>query len=434
MRLRRAGLVALLAPLCTALVAAVMVSTRAPTAVRVATAASVAPNVATAKVVSAQTSASFNMPTPGVTVVQSIVLGPGAWSVIAKAVAVNFSASDFVRCSLFDATNSASLDGATYTVGSDTTKGGVITNLATLAVVTGTTTKVEQLCGHDGAAGNSSYLDAEASLVGFLAQGGLASNQALARTAGSISLTKTPTTVLSLALPVGTYAVGWKYTAVGFDGPASVACGLQDEPGFNGAASTTVGPGGPTAATSASFGFTQIAGSTFSIQVQCWDYTASGITSTAYLDPSVVVWARRVTAVNGVREGCGARLISSGTSDLVVMHRASSACLVTAGYPTTLSAAPIGKGTWVAVGGESDLTASSGGDFARCEIDESFTGHVNGSASGDIQNVSLYNSASITVLGKIKTAYPTFVYEKCSRDSTTGSLTSYDGSLVLIRP
>jgi hypothetical protein len=59
---------------------------------------------------------------------------------------------------------------------------------------------------------------------------------------------------------------------------------------------------------------------------------------------------------------------------------------------------------------------------------------VNGSASGDIPNVSLYVATSITVLGTIKSAYPTFVYESCSRDSTTGYLTSYDGSLVLIRP
>jgi hypothetical protein len=433
MRFPRARQAVLVAPLCAAMVAAVMLSSAAPTAVRVGSPtppAEVAALAAAAtKVASVHTTASFAMPAPGMTVVQSIVLGPGAWTVMAKASAINFSTSDFVRCEILDFTDNIALDSATYSVGSGTTAGGVITDLATLSVPTGTSTKVEQLCGHDSAAGNSAYLDPEASLVGFIAQGGLASNLAAARTSGSTTLTGTPTTLLSLALPVGNYAVGFKYTAVAFDGPASAACGLQDEPGFNSAAIATVGPGGPSAATSASFGYTQIAGGTFSIQLQCWDYVGGGRTSTAYLDPSVVLWARKVTSVSGVREGCGATLIASGTSDLVVMRRAFSTCLVSPGYPTRLSAAPIAKGNWVAVGGESDLRPSSGGDFARCELRDS-AGHVNSTATGDVPLVD----ASITLLATIKSAYPTQVYESCSRDSTTDTLTSYDGSLVLIRP
>ena len=107
------------------------------------------------RVVTARTTTTFAMPAPGYNTVQSVTLSAGAWTVIAKATAVNSSTTDFARCQLYDATHSVSLDGATYQVGTTASTGGPITNLATLDVLAGATVQIQQRCGHDGAAGDA---------------------------------------------------------------------------------------------------------------------------------------------------------------------------------------------------------------------------------------------------------------------------------------
>ncbi|MBV8463645.1 MAG: hypothetical protein JO368_10150, partial [Acidimicrobiales bacterium] len=210
-------------------------------------------SASTPHLVAAHTSSQFNMTTPGFERVQSIKLATGAWTILAKATAVNFSSDDFVRCEVIDATDNVVLDSATTFVGSSSTFGNVITDIATLDVPSSTTLVVQQLCGHDTTAGNSAYLDPGSSLVGMLALAASDSNQSITRTTSQVALSTTPTTVMSVAPPTGAAAVGFKVTAVSFSSSTDVTCTLNGTRGYIGGTITTVGPGGPAAATAAYF-------------------------------------------------------------------------------------------------------------------------------------------------------------------------------------
>jgi hypothetical protein len=372
------------------------------------------------RVVSARTTSALSMPAPGFVRVQSVSVSAGAWTVIAKATAVNTGASDFVRCQLYDATNKVALDGATYQVGGTISNGGPITNLATITVATGATVRVQQRCGHDGSAGDAAYLDADASLVALQTRDNAADDQTIARTTATTPMTSTNTTVLSFTLPTGDYAIGIKMTGVTFSGNSTVTCLFENPRGVTGGPSVTVGGAATSAATNAYFTYLSGGGS---VSLVCSAFGPAG----AYLDPDVVLWARNAKAAIAVENGCGPTLVNA-TTDLVAVVRDGPACPIQ-GTATAMSGAFINAGSWVAVGGEAALDNLAGSDFARCALSENVTTHLDGTAVWEPQ----FTYVGTTQLAALKTTGPTRVSETCGRDTSGASSVSYDGSLVLIR-
>jgi hypothetical protein len=382
------------------------------------------PSAVQKKVVAARTAAKFPMPAPGMAAVQTVTLPAGTWSVIAKASAIDFSSTDIVRCEIYDRTHKASLDSSAYQVGSSGVIGGTITNLASITVAGGSTVKVQQRCGHDGSAGNSAYLDPDASIVAFRTLDGTAATQSLVRTAGATALSSSSTTVLNFTLPAGTYAIGFKSTGVLFSGSATAICSIDGPRGYAGDTAVNVG-GATDVATDAFFTYmSSFGGGSMPVSVAC---AASGAPG-AYLDPGAVLWARKVKAVTAVEGGCGASLVNA-TTDLVAVVRPYQPCAFM-NTDTALSQAYVPKGTWVAVGGESDVYSNSAPtDFVRCALSTAEHGHIDGSAATEV----IAQDLGVTLLGTVKTTTPETFQELCHRDSGGVQSTSLAGSLVLIR-
>jgi hypothetical protein len=386
-------------------------------------------SAAAKKVVSARTSSQFAMLTPGIRTVQSVKLTTGSWTVTAKATAVNFQAPDFVRCQLYDATRHIVIDGSTVQIGSGVGYGMTITNLAIVSVSEPAKITVQVQCGHDTAAGNSAYLDADASLVAFQSIGGQATNQLEARTTTQTPIPASGATVASLTLDAGTWTVGYKVSAVSFSGGAIANCNIEtasDQEPFSG---TSVG-GSDTGAvvTFASFNYRESGGT---IDLVCFVGNTPGV----YLDPNSVLWARKANAYTAVEGGCGARL-KNATTDLVALTRdPSSECAISGDHHTRLSSATVGKGTWVALGGEiymRSITPPS--DFLRCELstqpDSQGVSHLDGSAVWE--GFGLYEG--ISVLGAFTASSRTAIDESCWRDSAGTQTPTSSGALILIRP
>jgi len=104
------------------------------------------------------------------------------------------------------------LDGATTHVGASSALAAPITNLATITVAPTANIKVIQRCGHDTVAGNFAYLDPDASLVAFKAIDGLDVNQMATTTTNQTLINSSP--VLSMTLPDGRWAIGFKVTGI----------------------------------------------------------------------------------------------------------------------------------------------------------------------------------------------------------------------------
>ncbi|HEY5011276.1 MAG TPA: hypothetical protein VIK61_01050, partial [Acidimicrobiia bacterium] len=342
------------------------------------------------------------------------------WTLMAKATAVNFSGADFVRCGLYDLTHNITLDGSTYQVGAGIASAGPITNVATIVVPAATTVQVQQQCGHDAAAGDSAYLDPDASLVALETLDGTTAGQSIARTSAATPLTTTDTTVLSLSLPAGDYAVGFKFTGVTFSGSTLVTCALTEPRGFFGAGLVNVGSA-TAAATDAYFTYLSGGGT---VSLACRVTSGSG----AYLDPATVLWARKSTASTAVEGGCGAYLINAKT-DLVALVRGGTQCVIKGGQSTRLSAAYVPRGTWVAIGGEAEIgNATATADFVRCEILGN-GGHLDGAATWETGN----GYVGLSLLGTLKLKAPATFSETCTRDITGELSNSYEGSMVLIK-
>jgi hypothetical protein len=372
------------------------------------------------RVVSAHRAQDFVMPAPGVATVQTIRLTAGAWSVIATATAVDESVSDFVRCALTDLRHGTQLDASTAFVGSAGTRAGVLTNVATIVVPAGTTVRVAQQCGHDGAAGDSATIDYGASLVAFQTLDGTAAGQGVARTASSTPLTATGGLSLTLPLDGGTYAVGLKFTAVTFSGAATPTCVLSES--GNETAVVPLSIGATTAAASDSY-FTFATGFD-SVAVDCYAAGAPG----AYLDPSTVLWARKVKAVTAVQDGCGARLIN-GTTDLVALGWEATPCAVNGGNLYPLASASIAKGNWVELGSEPVLISSDGAvGYLRCLL-------VSGGA--ELDESRAWDAPSqyfgVATVGAVKLTSPGYASQSCGRDGEATAADGTFGSLVLIR-
>ncbi len=315
----------------------------------------------TARAKQVRTSAAFAMTTPGLKPVQGMTLAAGPWTVVAKAFAVDLSGGgDIVRCQIFDVTHNKALDGAAAEV-KPTYPGSMITNIAKLVVPSGATVAIQQRCGHDTDGGNPAYLDPGATLLAFKAKS--AAGNRLTRTTAPTPLGLSDTTVATLSLSAGTWLVGYKATAVSFDGTNNEArCRVEQA-----YASRWVGAGAgmTTVATFANF-LTVKTSSTRTVALTCWDYDGAN----SYLDPGSVLWARQVgSAVTG--STCGT-VTRAGTADLVVDTRPGSTfCPVKAGATgSQMDAVAVPAGTWVALGVEAELYSGSfsesHGDWLRC--------------------------------------------------------------------
>jgi hypothetical protein len=102
------------------------------------------------------------------TVVEHVVLPPGRWVLYGDDSLVNFAASDYTRCTLFE--GSTALSGHATMVGDPTAAGalGPAAFVATLSVVDAvslrTPTEVSVDCEHDHTDGAAPYVDADATL------------------------------------------------------------------------------------------------------------------------------------------------------------------------------------------------------------------------------------------------------------------------------
>lgn len=373
-----------------------------------------------------KTTAAFHMTTPGLKGVQSLTLGPGPWTVVAKAFAVDLSGGgDIVRCQIFDVTHQKALDGAAAEV-KPTYPGSMITNIAKLVVPTGATVAIQQRCGHDTDGGNPAYLDPGATLLAFKAKS--AAGNRLTRTTAPTPLGLSDTTVATLSLSAGTWLVGYKATAVSFDSTKNEARCVVEQA----YASRWVGggAGGTTVATFANF-LTVTTASSRTISLTCWDYDGAN----HYLDPGSVLWARQVgSAVTG--STCGT-VTRAGTADLVVDTRPGSTyCPVTAGATgSRMDAVAVPAGTWVALGVEAEMYSGffseNPGDWLRCTArDVTHNKLVDPAATAWVPPDK---AAATTYAGLLRTTASATVEFRCRKD---GGLNGASGrsAYVLLRP
>ena len=372
-----------------------------------------------------RTTAAFPMPTPGIKPVQGMTLTAGPWTVVAKAFAVDLSGGgDIVRCQVFDITHNKALDGAAAEV-KPTYPGSMITNIAKLVVPSGATVAIQQRCGHDTDGGNPTYLDPGATLLAFQAKS--AAGNRLTRTTAPTPLGLSDTTVATLSLSAGTWLVGYKATAVSFDGTNNEArCRVEQA-----YASRWVGAGAgmTTVATFANF-LTVKTSSTRTVALTCWDFDGTN----SYLDPGSVLWARQVSsAVTG--STCGT-VTRAGTADLVVDTRPGSTfCPVKAGTTgSQMDAAAVPAGTWVALGVEAELYSGSfegsHADWFRCTArDITHSKVVDPAATAWVPD----ETAATTYGGLLQPTTSATVEFRCRVDGGLNGL-SGRSAYVLLRP
>ena len=120
--------------------------------------------VQAAKLFKARTSAQINLPTAGgeFTLVLQLAVPAGRWVILAKTQAVNFSASEIVRCILTKGTTQ--IDGAGTEVGSASSRPLVAILVNQAVTKTTATTNISYKCGHDEAQAGI-YLDPGSSLI-----------------------------------------------------------------------------------------------------------------------------------------------------------------------------------------------------------------------------------------------------------------------------
>jgi len=280
--------------------------------------------------------------------VNTVTIPPGNWTIVSKVTAVNFTQTgDFVRCQLVNITDNKALDGSTdWVVWTSFTR--VVQNFAQL-----TTTKsvvIDQRCGHDGTAGNGSYLDPGATLVAFAAQ--LPTDMVSGKSGANIGNIGGNAKIASISVGAGTWLVGFKANAVNFGaGFADVTCSTDVAP----AASATVTPG-PNAAVHSMSGFTNISGPT-TVNLNC-----QGI-SPSYIDASSGLWAYRVTGATRTAGACG--VTGAPTTQLLVLVHGP--CANPSGdvkKNPNGAVANLGAGTWLWLGSETQTANAT--DIARC--------------------------------------------------------------------
>jgi hypothetical protein len=381
----------------------------------------VSAHAAPKKVISARTSATWAMPAPGYATVQSVKLPAGTWTVIAKATAINAQSRDFVRCQLQDATNGVTLDGSTTQVGNFASQGAPLTNIATVTAPAPIT--VQQRCGHDSVDGNNAYLDSDASLVAFAPTGGLDANQMSVRTTSQTAM-YTITNVLSMSLAAGPWVVGFKFTAVNLQSRGPVECRIDDASGPVTPA-TGVSMGAPDTGLAGTGTGVGVVRSGSTITLKCYEPLTSG--PNVYLDPGAVLWARKTHSYTAVRDSCGSTVENDASDLVLVEHRRS--CPIFDGQ-TQLAGAVVSKGTWIALGGETEVQAPDDpADYTRCELIVDNRVHLDGSAAWE----SPGNYTGIPLVATVKATGPLDIQERCRRDTAGQQSLSFAGALALIR-
>ena len=87
------------------------------------------------------------------------------------------------------------------------------------------------------------------------------------------------------------------------------------------------------------------------------------------------------------------------------------------------------KGTWVALGGESDIdNTTATEDFVRCTILSNGL-HVDSTATWERGS----STVGLSLIGTVKLKSPATIGETCTRDVASEVTNSYEGSLVLIK-
>jgi hypothetical protein len=255
------------------------------------------------------------------TAVESLSLPRGQWTITSTATAVNFGAGDFIRCRIDDGLNP--LDG-----GSTTYLAGTVGDLANAATAkTSSPLTVRLACEHDADASNQIYIDPGATLLAV--KGGpiqqppgtatrLTSPSVVqGRTSGATTLTQNaPTTVTSVSLGAGTWAVRANLSAVAFGGSGWAVCELDGPTGEQGFTEVDAGHSVDLVSeivTQAVFSL----GTASAISVSCYSVYTGGM----YVDAGATITATLVASPDLVAAGSGAHALTDAGATLTTVFQ-----------------------------------------------------------------------------------------------------------------
>jgi hypothetical protein len=369
-------------------------------------ASAAAPNV-----VSHVTKKAHALPAPGMQRIESIRLTKGTWTLVAKASAFGGEgAPDFFRCQLVDMTHKVALDGSTAQLGAglDT---DVITNLALLKAKGPVT--IAQECGHDGTAGNAGSIEADASLVGFVVS---PSRVRVARTTAQTPIGSGGYVgVLNLSLPKGSWVLGVKLSAVGFDAVrGAVDCTVDNETLFTREVGTVTGMH----AVSTLFHVAAATPSTTStLTLSC-----RGNDPQLYLDPNTAFWAWKATNLQQASglATCPVTLQGAAAADALV--EGANLCRLGSGnFPTQIAGAHLRAGTWVALSGVDGLASEGNGNLDHCELLDASHGRALDVASAAESAENESTDTQITNLAVTTVKHGLAVEGRCGEDLTESS-------------
>jgi hypothetical protein len=376
-------------------------------------------------VVSATDASSISLTSPGMVLVQSITITKGTWTLIGKASVINPGPSgDFFRCELFDATHSTVLDGSTTFVNPSIPYDD-ITDLAVFTA-TGRVT-ISQECGHDGAAGDSGFVDGESNLVGFASA---ASRVRSARAGGQTTLVPSVNTgVLNLALPAGEWVVVAKVTPVVLSA-ASVKIVCSDE-AVTAGQDRELGTASGEHAVSTIFAAGAVKTTkTKTVHLNC---TAGG--SGAYIDPGAVLYAWKATSLKRTSSAtCPVPASAATTTDALVATQTGQCDVAPGTRSSPLVDAKLQPGTWVALGGAFDIE-SQGMNIARCQLYEPKQMFLlDSSGASTSASVLDYPVTGLANLAVVKTTRARAVDGDCGEDNGGADARSTAASWVFLRP
>jgi hypothetical protein len=387
--------------------------------------ASTVAHAAPPTVVSATDPSSIALTSPGQKPVQSVTITKGTWTLIGKAPVINAGASgDFFRCELLDATHSTVLDGST-TFANPSIPRDVITNVAVFAAKGRVT--ITQECGHDGAAGNSGFVDGESTLVGF------ASAPTRVRSASSGGQTDLPPGVnkgiVSLSLPAGSWVVVAKVAPVVLSA-ASVRIVCSDE-AVSAGADRELGTASGEHAVSTIFDVGAIKlTKTKTVHLDC---TAGG--SGAYVDPDAVLYAWKATSLKRVSSAtCPAAANTATATDALVVTQTGQCDLAPGTRESQLVHAKLQPGAWVALGGPFDVL-SHGANVARCELyDQKKMVLLDSSGASTSASVLDYPVTGLANLAVVRATRARAVDGDCGEDNGGLDAVSSAASWVFVKP
>jgi hypothetical protein len=362
-------------------------------------------------VVSHKTTKAHALATPGMQVIESVKLTKGTWTLIAKATAFGGERDfDFFRCQLVDTTHKVALDGSTAQLGAGVDT-DVITNLAVLKA-TGAVT-VAQECGHDGTAGNPGSIEADASVVGFVAA---PSRIRIARTTAQTPIGSGGSVgVLNLSLPKGSWVLGVKLSAVGFaDVRGAVDCTVGSGLAFTREVGTVAGMH---AVSTLLYVSAATPATTSTLTLSC-----RGNDPQLYLDPNTAFWAWKANDLQQASglDACPVTLQAAAAADALVER--TNLCRLGAGsFPTQIVGAHLRAGTWVALSGVDGLESEGTVNLDHCELLDASHGRALDVASATESGFNESTDTQITNLAVATVKHGLAVEGRCGEDQTVPS-------------